>query len=127
MRFPSVSRDDLRRLAMWLTVEEPQLRVVTEQALDTVERVARADFWQLAKTQERTVEAPFLVCESAELTSGVIDLLFQTGAGWQIIDYKTDVSLATDLYQGQIDAYRAALRKIGCNVIDASVVSVRSD
>jgi ATP-dependent helicase/nuclease subunit A len=127
MRNPSVTRDDLRRLAMWLIVEEPQLRVVLEQALDTVERVARVGFWQLAKAQAHFVEAPFLVCESGRVTSGVIDLLFQTSAGWRIIDYKTDLSLADHVYQGQLDAYRVALGIIGCNVVDASVISVRSD
>jgi ATP-dependent helicase/nuclease subunit A len=127
MRYPSVTRDDLRRLAMWLIVEEPQLRVALEQALDTVERVAHTDFWQGAKTQAHFVETPFLVCESGQVTSGVIDLLFQTNAGWRIIDYKTDVSLAADIYQAQLDAYRDALGIIGCNVVDASIISVRSD
>ena len=36
----SATRDDLRRLAMWLTVEEPQLRAVIDEALDTVQAVA---------------------------------------------------------------------------------------
>ena len=51
MRHPAATRDDLRRLAMWLTVEEPQLRAVIDEALDTVERAARADFWQRAQSQ----------------------------------------------------------------------------
>ena len=38
MRQTSATRDDLRLLAMWLTLEEPQLRPVIEEALDTVER-----------------------------------------------------------------------------------------
>src|SRR4029450_11091349 len=42
------TRDDLRTLAMWLTVEEPQLRTAIDEALDTVERAAHANFWQLA-------------------------------------------------------------------------------
>ena len=49
MRHKAATRDDLRRLAMWLTVEEPQLRPVIDEALDTVERTARAEFWQLAQ------------------------------------------------------------------------------
>ena len=31
---------------MWLTVEEPQLRAVIDEAIETVERVARAEFWR---------------------------------------------------------------------------------
>jgi len=127
MRHTSATRDDLRRLAMWLTVEEPQLRAVIDDALDTVERAARADFWQLAQSHERSVETPFFVLEPANrLTNGVIDLLFQSDAGWQVVDYKTDVTLDGQTYEAQLDAYRAALRKVGCNVVDAAVVSVRS-
>jgi ATP-dependent exoDNAse (exonuclease V) beta subunit len=126
MRHKSATREDLRRLAMWLTVEEPQLRAVIDEALDTVERAARADFWQLAKTQERSVETPFVVSESRRLTNGVIDLLFRVPEGWQIIDYKTDMTLAEQIYQTQLDAYRDALRKVGCDIADAAIVSVRS-
>ena len=35
MRHRAATREDLRRLARWLTVEEPQLRLVIEQAVDT--------------------------------------------------------------------------------------------
>ncbi len=42
MRHKTATRDDLRRLAMWLTVEEPQLRPVIDEALDTVLTVAAA-------------------------------------------------------------------------------------
>jgi hypothetical protein len=52
--------------------------------------------------------------------------LFASPAGWQIIDYKTDMTLSADVYQRQLEAYRSALRKLGCTVSDASVVSVRS-
>ena len=40
MRHPGATREDLRRLAMWLTVEEPQLRSVLDKALDTVAAAA---------------------------------------------------------------------------------------
>jgi ATP-dependent exoDNAse (exonuclease V) beta subunit len=57
MRHKDATQDDLRRLAVWLTVEEPQLRVVIEEALDTVERAARADFWPAAQGHAPSVEA----------------------------------------------------------------------
>ena len=125
MRHKSATREDLRRLAMWMTVEEPRLRTVIDEALDTVERVGSADFWQVARDHSRSVESPFFVSESGRLTNGVIDLMFQGDGGWQVIDYKTDVALANK-YADQLNAYRAALRKVGCEVADASVVSVRA-
>jgi hypothetical protein len=42
-----------------MTVDEPQLRSVIDEPLDTVERVARTDFWQIALGNERSVETPF--------------------------------------------------------------------
>ena len=126
MRHSSATRDDLRRLAMWLTVDEPQLRPVIDEALDTVERTAKAGFWQRAKTEESSVETPFFVSDSGRLTSGVIDLLFHTPDGWQIVDYKTDLALASKAYEAQLDAYRDALRRVGRNVVAAAVASVRS-
>jgi ATP-dependent helicase/nuclease subunit A len=127
MRHESAARDDLRRLAMWLTVEEPQLRAVIDEALDTVERTARADFWQLAKKQEHSVETPFVVTDPArQLTNGVIDLLYQSEAGWHVVDYKTDVTLDDQSYEAQLSAYREAMGKVGCHVADSKVVSVRS-
>ena len=91
----TATREDLRRLAMWLTVEEPQLRAVIDEALDTVQAVASGAFWAEAKASpECHEEAPFAVLESAEgvptVLTGVIDLVHRTGDGWKIVDYKTD-------------------------------------
>src|SRR4030095_7422412 len=49
MRHEHATREDLCRLAMWLTVEEPQLRAVIDEALDTVQAVASGAFWAEAK------------------------------------------------------------------------------
>jgi ATP-dependent exoDNAse (exonuclease V) beta subunit len=127
MRHKDASRDDLRRLAMWLTVEEPQLRSVLDEALDTVERAARADFWSIAQSHARSVEVPFMVADARQLTNGVMDLLFASDAGWQVVDYKTDRSIEDGRYAAQLAAYAGALRKLGCPVARASVVNVRTN
>ena len=95
MRHRSATREDLRRLAMWLTVEEPQLRAVIDEALDTVQAVASGAFWAEAKASpECHEEAPFAVLEKRDglptVLTGVIDLVHRTGDGWKIVDYKTD-------------------------------------
>jgi ATP-dependent helicase/nuclease subunit A len=127
MRHKHASRDDLRRLAVWLTVEEPQLRAVIDEALDTVERVAFATFWSVAQSHIHSVETPFVTTDGGHLTNGVIDLVFDSEAGWQVVDYKTDWSLEEARYTAQLEAYRAALRKVGCAVAGASVVKVRTE
>jgi ATP-dependent exoDNAse (exonuclease V) beta subunit len=125
MRHQSATREDLRRLAMWLTVDEPQLRVVLDHAVETVQRVAQAEFWRAAKAGEHLEEAPFAVAEGSALTNGVIDLLFNTADGWRIRDYKTDLALTPEAYERQLSTYASALRQLGCEVNDTGIVSVR--
>jgi ATP-dependent exoDNAse (exonuclease V) beta subunit len=127
MRHQNATREDLRRLAMWLSVEEPQLRPVVDQALDAVERLSVAPFWTAARQQAHCVETPFAVAgPGGQLTNGVIDLLFENAAGWNIVDYKTDQLLDRGKYDLQLAAYRNALAALGCQVADASLVNVRT-
>jgi ATP-dependent helicase/nuclease subunit A len=126
MRHHAATRDDLRRLAMWLTVEELQLRTSIDDAIDTVQRVAGAEFWQAAKAGEHSEETPFMVShDPGVMTNGVIDLLFKGEHGWSVRDYKTDVSLDATNYDGQLGAYRKALEKMNCKVADTALVHVR--
>jgi ATP-dependent helicase/nuclease subunit A len=133
MRHKTASRDDLRRLAMWLTVEEPQLRAVIETALDTVETVARAPFWQEARASlERHEEVPFVRRvgeEPVQVLSGTIDLVFKRTADWRLLDYKTDTSATQDelkaRYQQQVDAYAEAWSGLAGGDVSADLVSTR--
>jgi ATP-dependent helicase/nuclease subunit A len=135
MRHRAATRDDLRRLAMWLTVEEPQLRAVVDEALDTVQAVALGEFWSEAKSSpERYEEAPFAVLENREgvqtVLMGVIDLVHRTEGGWKIVDYKTDRDGAGALstkYAGQIGEYERAWRKFVPDNVSAVLVSTRAN
>ena len=116
MRGPQRNRAHLERLATWFAFDKPELRRVIPEALDTVERVMAAAFWQEAMAAtERAVEVPFAVRVEAagavpRLLHGVIDLAFKTADGWTLIDYKTD-QLAAGIdqlaahYAPQIRAY----------------------
>jgi ATP-dependent helicase/nuclease subunit A len=134
MRHKTATREDLRRLAMWLTVEEPQLRSVIEQALDTVQGVAAAEFWQAAReSAECHEEVPFSVRETREglttVMSGAIDLVYRDADGWRILDYKTDAGLdETELqkrYASQVAAYRRAWLHSAGGHVHAAVRSLR--
>jgi ATP-dependent helicase/nuclease subunit A len=127
MRHKSATREDLRRLAMWLTVDEPQLRTVMDQALDTIEVVAHAEFWLSARATEHSEETPFVVADGGQiLINGVIDLLFKDPTGWQIRDYKTDVTLNAVAYEQQLQTYLRALRVLGCESAAAELVDTRA-
>jgi ATP-dependent exoDNAse (exonuclease V) beta subunit len=133
MRHRAATRKDLRRLAVWLTVEEPQLRAVINEALDTVQAVASGAFWTEAKaSSECHEEAPFSVLDDREggpmLLTGVIDLVHRTGDGWKIVDYKTDtggVGSLSEKYAAQIAAYERAWRRLVPETVTSVLVSTR--
>jgi ATP-dependent helicase/nuclease subunit A len=129
MRHEHASREDLRRLALWLTVEEPRLRTVIDQALDTVEGVMRAEFWTAARSSEHAEEVPFAVSEaSGQISTGVVDLLYRADDAWSVVDYKTDAApdaAAQAAYAQQLAKYRQALEACGLRVGSAEVRPVR--
>jgi ATP-dependent helicase/nuclease subunit A len=130
MRYKAATRDDLRRLAMWLTVEQPELRRAIDKAVDTVQVVSRAAFWAEAReSSQADEEVPFGILGSEgarpQLLNGVIDLVYQTKNAWRIVDYKTDVNVAPGLstrYREQIGRYEAAWRRFVQGDIVSTVV-----
>ena len=130
MRHKGASREDLTRLAMWLTLEEPELRPVIDEAVRTVEGFTRSEFWQLASRSDHVVEVPFQFADGDNsLLAGVIDLVFKSGENWQVVDYKTDIDLSEDRaaqrYAYQLAAYQRALTSCGVANCMASIQSVR--
>ena len=132
----NATRQDLERLARWLTVESPDLREFIGLAVDVVERTAKADFWKEAlQANECHVEAPFAIKYETpngipSVLRGVIDLVHSSDKGWKVIDYKTDqVRKADELvsrYHGQIEQYVDAWRRVSTsNAIRGSLFSVR--
>jgi ATP-dependent helicase/nuclease subunit A len=135
MRFPSATRDDLRRLARWLILEEPSLEPVIEQAIDTVGAVTVSERWTAARSSiEHHEEAPFSVLvrwdgELPTVVSGTIDLVYRAGDAWCVVDYKTDVDGGGALagrYAAQVAAYRDAWARVSGGAVLADVVPARS-
>jgi len=128
MRQKDATSEDLRRLGMWLTVEEPQLRDVLDLAVNTVLQVSKADFWDQAKKSDRSVETPFAFAAGRDaILTGVIDLLFGYEGRWRIIDYKTDIG-STDLvasYREQLKMYERALASVGVQDVTTAIQPVR--
>lgn len=128
MRQKEATADDLRRLGMWLTVEEPELRDVLDLAVNTVLDVSKAGFWDEAKKSDRWVETPFAFTESqGAILTGVIDLLFGHDGCWRIIDYKTDLGSADFVpsYQEQLKMYERALAAVGIQDVTSAIQRVR--
>lgn len=95
----------LARLAVFLTADEPALRAHVADAVQTVQSVMRSEIWQRARHAAiRHVEVSFAiqvptaelgppVADAPPLTvlHGTIDLAYRVEAGWELVDYKTDV------------------------------------
>jgi ATP-dependent exoDNAse (exonuclease V) beta subunit len=129
MRHPNSTPADLRRLAMWLTVEERRLRPVIDEAIDTVQRVAKADFWTEAQAGDHAEEAPFAFTQDQALMTGVIDLMYVASDKWQVTDYKTDSdggAAKGATYDQQMATYRQALEACGIAVDKVAIQAVRA-
>jgi ATP-dependent helicase/nuclease subunit A len=136
MRHKGATRDDLRRLALWLTVDEPDLRSVIDDALDTVEAVAPAGFWQMARASaECHEEVPFAVREAGgdvpTVVNGTIDLIYNAAGEWRLVDYKTDRQGGEDhaaleaRYASQLRAYEDAWRQVTGGSVQSEIVPAR--
>jgi ATP-dependent exoDNAse (exonuclease V) beta subunit len=137
MRYPSATREDLRRLGLWLTVDDPPLRILVEQAVYTAQVVAASDQLRDARlSSERHEEVPFAIVENAGAADGVptvvngtIDLVYRAGSVWRIVDYKTDAdSAAASLetkYVEQVAAYARAWSVIAPGPIETEIVAAR--
>jgi ATP-dependent exoDNAse (exonuclease V) beta subunit len=135
MRYSNATRDDLRRLAMWLTIEEPHLRVVIDEALDTVQKVSGAEFWKEARgSAESHGEAPFEIrLEDGpvpKLLAGTVDLVYKSDESWRLIDYKADTD-GSDAelrakYGTQLDNYEKSWSRIAKAKVTATFVPART-
>jgi ATP-dependent exoDNAse (exonuclease V) beta subunit len=132
MRHRSAAREDLRRLAQWLTMEEPQLRAVIDQAVATALTVVSSDELAAARaTAECYEEVPFAVrapgVASPHIVTGAIDLVHRHGVEWRVLDYKTEVDGETAAlkYAEQVRAYGEAWGNISGAAVQTAIISAR--
>jgi ATP-dependent exoDNAse (exonuclease V) beta subunit len=134
MRHRTATREDLRRLATWLTLEEPRLRKLIDQAIDCALAVVASDELQMARASaECHEEVPFAVLRddtgTPTVVTGVIDLAYRAGEDWDVVDYKTDADAKdVDLkarHQAQLDAYEEAWSRVSGRKTRACVLGTR--
>jgi ATP-dependent helicase/nuclease subunit A len=145
MHFQDATRDDLARLAQWLTVETDDLRPFIPEALDWVDEVRRLPFWTDATASaERHVEVPFAVSVSGvapgfspaiHVLHGIIDLVHRADGGWRVLDYKSDQldalpaidAVLLSRYAPQLAQYRRAWQLAsGEAVVSTDLVALRA-
>jgi ATP-dependent helicase/nuclease subunit A len=134
VRHPAATDEDLRRLALWLTMEEPDLRGVIDRAIETVRAVVSSDALTAARAAaESQTEVPFAVRELRDgvptIVTGAIDLVHRIDEGWRVVDYKTDADVAgaatSPAYAAQVQAYADAWGAVTGEQVETRVVSAR--
>jgi ATP-dependent helicase/nuclease subunit A len=129
MRHEEATESDLRRLGMWLTVEQPEMRSVLKQAVSLVRQVSQAEFWREAKgSPEHHVEVPFATTDGRAILMGAIDLVFRSQTAWEMVDYKTDRTsdpVVNEKYANQLQKYKDAWRAITGADARSSIRAVR--
>jgi ATP-dependent helicase/nuclease subunit A len=126
MRHKKATYADLYRLGAWLSMEEPQLRPVLDQAVQTVLEVSKAEFWEAAG-DEHSVETPFAYEKGdRQIVTGVMDLIFQDASTWRVIEYKTDLEeVNRPSYEHQLQMYERALASVGIKETSSEIYPVR--
>jgi ATP-dependent helicase/nuclease subunit A len=134
MRHQAATSSDLHRLAMWLTVDEPQLRDVIDRAVETALAVVASDALATARgAAERHEEVPFAMLDTRNgvptVVSGAIDLVHRTDDGWQVVDYKTDADApgvgTNAAYEQQVTEYAGAWERVTGQETGKAIVSAR--
>lgn len=126
---------EFEAVARWHCAGQPIEQSIGD-ALNVIGRIQASAFWESVRhAKERLVEVPLAALrhESAEVPTiarGIIDLVFKSSEGWNIIDYKSDVAgmdQLTEMYGEQVRAYAELWERIsGEPVAFAGLYSVRA-
>ncbi|MGC8908898.1 MAG: UvrD-helicase domain-containing protein, partial [Desulfomonilaceae bacterium] len=119
---------DLEQAARSILAQQDLEMERLPSCIETVQRVMSSELWRRARKSPRVmVETPFqmLVADSGDgslerplILKGVIDLIFQEGDSWVLVDYKTDripagsQEVLVEKYRNQVLAYAKAWASI---------------
>ena len=85
-------------------------------------------FSVLMQAKNVMCEVPFAFESNGDVTSGIIDLLYEDDSGWHIIDYKTNaedsINNLEQEYRLQLDTYRQAFKDATGKNCDAHIYHV---
>jgi ATP-dependent helicase/nuclease subunit A len=101
-------------------VESAAEVVQTVLALPILQRAREA-----AKTDRCRREAPVVWCDGDRLIEGVVDLAFEEGSRWTLVDFKTDEEFRAGApYRRQVGLYALALGKVCSTSVSAFLARI---
>ena len=85
--------------------------------------------WVKMDAAERRHEVPYAVeLDDGEIDRGVIDVLYRTGDGWHLVDFKTDAIYSREMLEGafsehveQMRRYKKAVEKLLKREVQAAI------
>jgi ATP-dependent helicase/nuclease subunit A len=121
-----LSEQLLRRLLADEGLASSQTRLLA----DTLQAVLDSELWQrVCCSPVKYAEAPFGEFVAGQYLTGTIDLVFQEGDGWVIVDYKSDTILSEDhmqqliaYYAPQVQFYRRCWERISGEPVRACYI-----
>ena len=122
--------EDLEKVARTLSRPYGFSDADTAHAVDVVRRTLRLPIIESARRARHLFrEVPVAGNTSEGRTQGKVDLLFDTGAGWHVVDFKTDKAASSDVvatYSTQMAGYAKTLSGVLQQKVAAAVCLVRS-
>jgi len=106
--------DNLGLLVENIIAEEGRAQEEKDQILALVGKILQSPLWRrMLKSKNRFMEVPFSASvdgkeyglEGETVISGTIDLVFQEGDGWVLVDYKTDTVENDEMLADLVDYY----------------------
>jgi len=89
-----------------------QRGAAVRRACELLERLRAHPLWdEIASANQRHHEVPFSWMAADLADKGYIDLLYQTGSGWQLLDFKTDAIQSVSEHEAAVRKYLAQMRR----------------
>lgn len=102
---------------------------IAARARTLLTRFREHSLWdEINETQERYSELPYSYLINDKPENRIIDLLYKTESGWQIIDFKTDSIHSYEqkeylyrIYSAQVRRYKAIIQSKLCSSVKATI------
>jgi ATP-dependent helicase/nuclease subunit A len=95
-------------------VNEKMRRKTVDRVSDLLSRLRQHPIWEdINSTSERHSELPYSYMAEGKVENRVIDLLYRSDTGWQILDFKTDAIQDAEYRAQLLEQYTPQLQRYG--------------
>lgn len=101
------------RVRQFGVVDSQRVNRVAHKVIELLRRFQQNELFDtISNTNRRLHEVPFTMRDEEGVQSGRIDLMFQNGTGWHVVDFKSDgIYSSNELDQRLRDSYKPQLQR----------------